>query len=969
MFCGVRMKAFSNILSKPLIHLLILFFFVSMLNSTKVSFAATNQPLPELRIVYLPKHDILDDAYEPEAHLNARLQILSKYFDNKFTLVSRSFEPSAAVKMLDSGEANIIGFLFKTPERAFRMKFTKRPAFKTSLYIVCDEDKEIFYGDTKALSGKDIAIFAGNSLEKATLEDYLIENNISMNYVMYDSHEEYMRSDADFHLSNALYFIKGKQIVMRVGQQDFYFATLPKYAHLLDILDDAMAKADKFDVVALRDIKNKYITKSIKGLHRNLSIEEMTAVQTPSKIFQLAYAADHYPIQYKDEQGKASGIAQGVHLLFKQMHDTPNRLVPYDMDSSVDLSKFDMLFSIVGQKDIREKYFNASNTYANLPMVLFKPKKKVSAVNEFVGVLDYTVLDLKDVRGHFPHCNIQVFGSLDKLFTDYELGKIDVMLLSYPEAEYAFSQLGKSKNTIVPTSLVLPLKFYTSKSLTNQALTVLNAFIAKLNPIAVQEVILKAESEVHAPSTLEGIYRNYKGTIIGSVAAILFVLLCLHFLRLYLQKQKFYKLSLTDSLTGLSTKESAYATMQQALSNALPDEYIVFCTDIDKFTLLNQVYGRDKGDAILIYLANYFKKKYAENYKAECVARLGDDLFLVFGKTKLLLEALEVSGEVLPIVHELEEILQSSYNVGMSKGCYIIDDVTLPIETIVDYCQMARRSCKHEQGLSTAFFDEDMKQTIERRKDIIYKIENSLNKDEFVLFFQPKIDLTKEQICGAEVLVRWQTASGPVLLADDFISTLESNAFITRLDLYMIEKTCQFIQGNRNKFRMPPLSLNLSGITILHVDSYMHITNIMQHYDISPSEIEFEITENSMMIDNDTFVKRIDTLCKAGLTIAIDDFGTGISSLHRLSTLCVHTIKLDKAFLDEKFSTKNGLLVVASIITMLRRLGIQVVAEGVETKLHADILKKLLCDMAQGNYFYKPLTMQDFTDLLEESKT
>ncbi len=960
--CSRKFLLFIKYLFVPLV-------LVCVLSSAEASFANSDQNLPELRIAYLPKQDSLDDSYTPEAHLAARMHILSKYFDNTWSLIPASFEPQLAMQLLESGEANIIGLFVKSPERMFRLKFAENPAAQVSLYIATDEHKEIFYGDVQSLNGKDIAVFSGNSMEKAMLEEYFVENNISMNYRMYTSYEEYVRSDAEFHLTNSLYFIKGKQIVMRVGQQDFYFAALPKDAHLLNIIDKALAEAEKFDAKALRAINSKYISKSVKSLHHELSAEEVTIIENPSKLHQLGYSVGHYPIQYQDEKGNAAGITQGVHLLFKQMHDSPNQLVPYEPDSDVLITQFDMLFSVVGHKALREKHFYASKPYANLPMVLFSKKDVDSSDVKSFGMLNYAVLDHRVVQEHFPHWDMKVYGSLDKLFAAYENNKIDSMLLSRSEAEYAFANLGTRNNVLVPTSLVLPLKFYIAKKYTIQAANVINAFIDKLNPIDVQKVILEAESKVYAPSTFIGMYEKYKDRLLGIAASVLLVLLGLHFFRLYVQKQKYYKLSLTDSLTKISTKESAYASMQHTLSKAWPGEYIVFCVDIDKFTLLNQIYGREKGDEVLIYFANYLNERYIDGYKAECLARLRDDIFLVFGKTKLLMEALEVSVETLSIVHEIENILQSNYSVSMSKGCYIIDDVTLPIETIVDYCHAARQMGKKEHALSTVFFDEEMKKSIQMKKDIIRNMENGLANDEFALFFQPKIRLNDEQICGAEVLVRWQPRNGDTMYPDDFISIFETNAFIAKLDLHVLEKTCQFIKENRDSVKLPPLAVNLSGLTILHSDTYMHIREITQYYDVAPHELEFEITESAMAIDTDAFDKNIKLLCRAGFTVAIDDFGSGVSSLHRLSTLCVHTIKLDKAFLDDKFSTKNGVFLVASIITMLRRLGIQVVAEGVETERHVIILKKLYCDIAQGNHFYKTLARQEFVDLLKSSLT
>ncbi len=922
---------------------------------------AQNQATGELKVTYFPVQQHLGSIDNAGLYVRALFKILTKYISNEISFIPLKSGTNVLLDALNKGEANVGAFFVKTPERMLSLKYSKNPIATANILIVTDPDKGVSFNDRKALNGKSIAIHSRNSIGRSRLDEYLIAKNISMQYKIYKDPVEYANSDANFHLSSSYYFVGNKDIVARIGTQGLYFVALHKNSAILHKLDYALEQAKKLDAKALRELEQKYLEKSSESL--NLSAAEKYLLNT-RKPYQIGYSGVLYPVQYTSDSGKPRGIAIGVHRLFTQMHPSKDGLVPYVPNTGADITKFDIIFSIIGDHEAKKKHFVESKPYLVTPMFVFEPIELDTVKKPILGMLDYSVLDHSAVQEEFPHWQLKTYNTFLEMFNDYDDGKIQYMLVSEPGAEYAFSELGVKENKLSVTDIFLPLKFYVAKKHVPAALNILNAFIDALSNEDVSAVLLDVENTARAPATPLEFLEKYK-VVIASVTILLIALLLLaHFTRLYLVKRKLHKLSLVDKLTGLGTKEKTFATMEHILPTVFPGEYMLISMDVDRFHLLNQVYGKEKADKVLCLFANCITDQFGKGHKAESICRLRDDVFVVFSKIIPEVENCIKSGKAAELELDIKNVLHTSYNISLSFGVYVIDDVTLPVETMLDCANVARRMGKKEHGISIHYFNEKIQKTIENQKEIIYKMEQGVENKEFILNFQPKVCLKTDKICGAEVLVRWYLPDGSVIYPDSFIPIFEANAFISRLDLYVFEKTCEFINAHRSELSLPPLAVNLSGISVMHPETRVQMQDIMSLYNIKPSEIEIEITESAMVNEADDFTDNIQELCNAGLKLSIDDFGTGVSSLYRLSTLCVDAVKLDKAFLDAKFTTKKGVFLVASIISMLRRLGMQVIAEGVETETHIKILKKLHCDVVQGYYYFKPLSEKNFIKVL-----
>lgn len=244
-------------------------------------------------------------------------------------------------------------------------------------------------------------------------------------------------------------------------------------------------------------------------------------------------------------------------------------------------------------------------------------------------------------------------------------------------------------------------------------------------------------------------------------------------------------------------------------------------------------------------------------------------------------------------------------------------------------------------------------------------MEYALESGQFVMYLQPKYNIKLDKFCGSEALVRWQYTEKEVIYPGDFIPIFEKNGFIRKIDMYILEQACKEIRSLFDKGISPlPISVNFSRVDFFKKDFIENIVNICDRYKIPYSLIEIEITESSMFGDTDTLFNVSRNLQDIGFIVAMDDFGSGYSSVNMLKNIPLNVIKLDRGFFVDDKDVDKSQIVIKSIVSLIKQLGIRVVAEGIETRSQIEMLKKANCDIVQGYYFSKPLPIKEFEKLV-----
>lgn len=412
-----------------------------------------------------------------------------------------------------------------------------------------------------------------------------------------------------------------------------------------------------------------------------------------------------------------------------------------------------------------------------------------------------------------------------------------------------------------------------------------------------------------------------------------------------------------DALTGLYTEQAFLHYAQSAMRFKADVPMHLIVAKIRDFKLLNSIYGTKKVNEALRYLASV----YSREVKYGLLARKGSSSFicLLWGEAEPHLKTLSAI---------LAQIAENSPIPGMKVkyGIYRNIDKRLPVATICDYASMAEETITDCYDCDLAFYTEEMAQRRIYNQMLENSFEAALNRQEFVVYYQPKIDVRTEKAIGAEALVRWQRDADTMISPGDFIPVFEKDGLIVKLDEYVFRRVCR-MQKHRMEQGEPllPISVNLSRSSVLHEQVAERYIGIVAENGIPFSCVPIELTE-SAAIYNERIKSTTDQLTNAGFTLHIDDFGSGYSSLVSLNQFPFSILKIDKSLIDH-VSQKNGRTLVEQVITLANLLNMRVVAEGVETREQLDIIKALKCDEVQGFFYAKPMPEDEFAAYIRQN--
>lgn len=246
------------------------------------------------------------------------------------------------------------------------------------------------------------------------------------------------------------------------------------------------------------------------------------------------------------------------------------------------------------------------------------------------------------------------------------------------------------------------------------------------------------------------------------------------------------------------------------------------------------------------------------------------------------------------------------------------------------------------------------------RKILEERLKNGIKNNEFVIYLQPKFYTNTGKLAGAEALIRWNR-DGKLVMPNIFIPLLEKYELVTELDTYVLENICRLQQQwKKQGYNIVPISVNESRLHLYNENHINDLMDLVNKYNVQPNTIELEMTETTIVHNVELAKEAERNVHKLGFIVSMDDFGTGYSSFSMLKNINIDVLKMDKSFFDDVLESRRGKIIIEAIIEMAHKLGIKVVAEGIETKEQIDYLKRINCDMVQGYYFEKPIAIEEF---------
>ncbi len=422
-----------------------------------------------------------------------------------------------------------------------------------------------------------------------------------------------------------------------------------------------------------------------------------------------------------------------------------------------------------------------------------------------------------------------------------------------------------------------------------------------------------------------------------------------------------------DQLTSLPNRTLFHDRLGQAMVQAKRhgQNMAVMFLDLDRFKVVNDTLGHQIGDALLQAVAQRLKACLREG---DTLSRIGGDEFM------LLLPQIRARDSVIFIAEKILAALKAPFNIegneifiGVSIGIALYPEDGESRETLVKHADIAMYHAKDHGRNNFKFFTNELNRALSGRLSVESDMRHALQEGQFQVYYQPQVDIESQRIRGMEALIRWNHPRRGLVLPDDFIPIAEDCGLINPLSDWVLNSVCR--QSNLWSAAGLPsttLAVNISARQIEHprfVDRFMET---LLGGCARGEGIEVEITESALMRDVDGAISKLRKLADQGVDISIDDFGTGYSSLSYLKKLPVHTLKIDRSFIQDLSVHKNGATIVAGITAMAKGLKLNVVAEGVETVEQLNYLKDLGCDAYQGFYYSRPVTADVAAKLLAE---
>ena len=411
-----------------------------------------------------------------------------------------------------------------------------------------------------------------------------------------------------------------------------------------------------------------------------------------------------------------------------------------------------------------------------------------------------------------------------------------------------------------------------------------------------------------------------------------------------------------DILTGAFNRDYFIEEATERIKNGDLD-YMVIASNFEGFRLLNDLYGSQIGDEVLIKLANLIKKLSIEYDFV--YARMGSDKFGLFIPNEVF-----VNNDILKIIVKEFNEAYSQLPISIKFGICKLED-----DSIIKAYDRAVNTLHFIKGKSITygFYDSEIRNKIIKEQLLLKELDSSIENRHFEVYYQPQINSYNNSIIGAEALVRWKHPTFGMISPGEFIPLFEAHSVISKLDLYVWEEACKFLKKwNHDKYINLSVSVNISQIDFYNLDISTVLYNLINKYDISPNKLKLEITETAFISEQEKLIVEIEKLQKLGFTVEMDDFGSGYSSLNVLKDIPIDIIKLDMKFLKGKINNPKTINILDSIVSMAHRLHLPVIAEGVENVEQKEMLNSMNCELIQGYLYARPMPELDFEKYLED---
>lgn len=421
-----------------------------------------------------------------------------------------------------------------------------------------------------------------------------------------------------------------------------------------------------------------------------------------------------------------------------------------------------------------------------------------------------------------------------------------------------------------------------------------------------------------------------------------------------------------DALTGLPNRLYLRTYLEEALLACSSEAGLsVMLLDLDNFKIINDSYGHNVGDELLVEIARQLKKVFGSR---GIVARLGGDEFVVALSNVSGQEAAAADADaVLKMIAAPLRVAGRVISTSVSVGVTLCPGDSKDLDSVLRSADLAMYKAKESGRSNVQFFLPEMNEQVRHRLTMEHALRHAIEHNQLVVHYHPLVAIASRRIVGLEALVRWEHPQFGLMAPSKFIPIAEECGLIVPIGEYILKTVCeQVMRWQRADVPIVPVAVNWSAIQLQRQSVVEVVHRILNETGMKPSLLSLEITEGALMRDARQHATALQVLRDSGVRIQIDDFGTGYSSLSYLRELPIDTLKIDRSFVNHVDENPADQAIVSAILAMAKSLGLRVVAEGIETASQLEMLHRHGCEVAQGFFFSRPLPAERCRALLEE---
>lgn len=898
----------------------------------------------------------------------AYLEELSRYADYRYEFVEADWDD--CLEMLARGEIDLLDSAQWTTERNARYLFTQYSTGKShaTLNVRADQSQAAL-SDPLAMDGLCIGLLRDNT-HNHDLARYAKKLGFSYTTKDFGNLTEMKAAlqagTVDAILSNNLCPSENEQVIARLNPRPFYIMLAAGETALQQELIAALEHLSIYKPDLQSKLETQYSVNPSKPVF--LTQEERDFIQMQDSI-RIVFDSYWPPFE---SYNAAQDLPEGLNVdFFHNIADATGLrfsfLPGYDYESALQMvasGEVDMLLSYdTNPEKAQQLGIQLSDTFLETPIAIIGRDYAISNDSTF-AISDMHPLIYDYIRERFPDSTILRFPAIEDCYRAVKNKAADFTAENIYAATYAIKDgyWGDLRISTV-TTLTDKFSFAFTGDIDHRLFDIFNKYIAALSVQEKDQLLLTHSANLASMHGAQPFVQRYSTQIfIG--ATVLLILTAISLALIVLQQKRnrrtLWNLAYTDPLTGLPNTNQLKIELETLLHQRPQDHFLLLQMDINKFTLINDLYGFTEGDQVLCAVQDALHRGENEPHLS---ARMYGDIFLVLISCPNP-ESLEEVYHTYEkhFLADLSERL--SHKLHFAVGRYLIEPGERDVALMLERVNYAHNTAKRLNWLNKPYdYDDGVKQQAIRHREIESRMEDALKQGAFSLYLQPKYGILENRLMGAEVLVRWPNFSeGEMLSPIEFIPLFEKNGFITQLDFYMFRRSCELLRTwMQEGCELTSLAVNFSRLHLQNPNFVHNLREIAQELDIPPAYLEIELTESAAMGSEEQLLSVIDQLHEAGFRFAMDDFGTGYSSLGLLKSLPVDTLKIDRSFFDGSQDDPRARIVLENIFHMAKQLQIHTVAEGVETFEQVSLLHEIGCETIQGYYFSFPMPAEQFS--------